>query len=73
MSLWNNNYIIVSAIESKNGYSDIIIININTLKVEKKIKYGNTQIFGVKKVYIKNYGEALIASGYDGKCKLYTI
>jgi len=71
--LWNNNYIIVSAIDSKNKNYDIKIININTLKVEKTINYGKSEIFGVKKVFLKNYGEALIVSGHDGKCKLYTI
>lgn len=75
MCLWNNNYIIASAndlINIENKDFNLKIININTSKEKKNIRCDSIS-FGIKKVYLKNYGEAIIASEGNQKCKLYTI
>ena len=64
---WNNKYAIVG---SSGGFA---IINIEEGKMVKKIKIGNTYVYGVKKMKLNKLGECLIIADSNYNIKLYSI
>ena len=69
--LWNNKYIFASL---SNDISQFILININTMEIEKEFK-GETEHYGneVKVLRHKIKGDYLIFLSIKGKLDLYTI